>query len=103
MSCSTARWGFFCGRRTPRRFSFRVEPFLRVLQSEPRLAAYVDDVLEEVVEIVNAMEAAEADLTSELRGEWADFEPEPFNADGEGGLAKALLGILRNKDTAYLH
>ena len=35
--------------------------------------------------------------------EWAGSEPEPFNADGEGGLAKTLLGILRSKDTAYLH
>jgi hypothetical protein len=128
-------------------FLIQVEPFLRALRSEPRLAAYLDDVLEDVVEIVNAMEAVDAELTSELResrrelvelrpeaddsnleppaesesptvkpqarlsyrgslaffDELVDSEPEPFNADGEGGLAKPLLGILRNKDTAYLH
>lgn len=128
-------------------FLIQVEPFLAALRSEPRLAAHLDDVLQEVVHIVNAMEAVDAELTSELlelrrelvelrpeaddshleppsesqsptaklqarlnyRGsltffdEWADSEPEPFNADGEGGLAKTLLGILRNKDTAYLH
>lgn len=128
-------------------FLIQVEPFLRALRTEPRLAAHLDDVLEEVVHIVDAMEEVDAELTSELvelrrelveirpeaddsnleppsesdsraiklqarlsyRGtlasfdEWAGSEPEPFNADGEGGLAKTLLGILRNKDTAYLH
>ena len=34
---------------------------------------------------------------------WTESEPQPFNADGEGGLAKRLLGILQSKDTAYLH
>ena len=128
-------------------FLIQVEPFLSALRTEPRLAAYLDDVLEEVVQIVDDMEDVDRDLTSELldlrralvelrpeaddsnvkppsesdsppvklqaslsyRGtlayfdEWAGSEPEPFNADGEGGLAKTLLGILRNKETAYLH
>ena len=128
-------------------FLIQVEPFLRALRTEPRLAAYLDDVLDEVVQIVDAMEEVDVDLTSELvelrrelvelrpdaddsnlepssesdsraaklqsrlsyRGtlayfdQWASSEPEPFNADGEGGLAKTLLGILRNKDNAYLH
>jgi hypothetical protein len=138
---------FLLGETDSAAFLIQVEAFLGALRSEPRLAAYLDDVLEEVVEIVNAMEAVDAELTSELRelrrelvelrpeaddsnleppaeaesptaklqarlsyrgslaffDEWADSEPEPFNAHGEGGLAKALLGILRNKDTAYLH
>jgi hypothetical protein len=128
-------------------FLIQVEPFLGALRTEPRLAAYLDDVLQEVVHIVDAMEEVDAELTSELlelrhelvelrpeaddsnleppsesdsrtfklqarlsyRGtlayfdEWAGSEPEPFDADGEGGLAKTLLGILQNKDTAYLH
>jgi hypothetical protein len=128
-------------------FLIQVEPFLSALRTEPRLAAYLDDVLEEVVQIVDDMEDVDRELTSELldlrrelvelrpeaddsnvkppsesdspavklqaslsyRGtlayfdEWAGSEPEPFNADGEGGLAKTLLGILRNKETAYLH
>jgi hypothetical protein len=128
-------------------FLIHVEPFLRALRTEPRLAAYLDDLLVEVVDVVEAMEGVDRELTSELvelrrelvelwpeaddssveppsesdsravrlqaelsyRGtlayfdEWAGSEPEPFNADGAGGLAKALLGILRNKDTAYLH
>jgi hypothetical protein len=37
-------------------FLIQVEPFLRALRAEPRLAAYLDDVLEEVVHIVDAME-----------------------------------------------
>jgi hypothetical protein len=128
-------------------FLIQVEPFLGALRTEPQLAAYLDDVLEDVVGIVDAMEEVDAELTSELvelrrelvelrpeaddsnleppsesdspavkhqarlsyRGtlayfdEWAASEPEPFNADGEGGLAKTLLGILQHKDTAYLH
>jgi hypothetical protein len=122
-----------------------VEPFLTALRTEPRLAAYADDLLDEVVGIIDEMEAVDSELTSELlelRRElvelwpdaddsqveppsesdpratrlqarlsysgtlayfdaWAAGEPEPFNADGEGGLAKTLLGILQNKATAY--
>jgi hypothetical protein len=127
-------------------FLIQVEPFLKGLRTEPRLAAYLEDVLQEVVGIVDAMEEVDAELTSELlelrrelvelwpdaddshleppsesdsraaklqarlsyRGtlayfdDWAARAPEPFNADGEGGLAKTLLGILQNKGTAYL-
>lgn len=32
---------------------------------------------------------------------WAEGEPEPFNADGAGGLARTLLAILQNKATTY--
>jgi hypothetical protein len=126
-------------------FLIQVEPFLTALRTEPRLAAYADDLLDEVVGIIDEMEAVDSELTSELlelrrelvelwpdaddsqvepssesdsratrlqarlsyRGTlayfdaWAAGEPEPFNADGEGGLAKTLLGILQNKATAY--
>jgi hypothetical protein len=128
-------------------FLIQVEPFLRALRTEPRLAAYLDDVLEEVVGVIDAMEEVDTELTTELvelrrefvelrpeaddsdmkppsesdspaatlharlsyRGtlayfdEWAASEPESFNADGKGGKAKTLLGILQNKDTAYRH
>lgn len=127
-------------------FLMQVEPFLRALRTEPRLAAYLDDVLEEVVHIVDDMEEVDADLTAELVelrhalvelwpeaddstaqppsestsgavklqarlsysgtlayfDDWAASEPQPFNADGEGGLAKRLLRILHIKDTVYL-
>jgi hypothetical protein len=128
-------------------FLIQVEPFLWALRTEPRLAAYLDDLLEDVVHVIAAMEEVDGELTSELvqlrrelvelrpeaddssaeppaeadapaaklqarlsyKGtlayfdEWSRSEPEPFNADGDGGLAKTLLGILRTKDTAYLH
>lgn len=128
-------------------FLIQVEPFLRALRTEPRLAAYLDDLLEEVVGIIDAMEDVDTELTAELvelrrefvqlrpeaddsdmkppsdsdspaaplqarsgyRGtlayfdEWAASESESFNADGVGGKAKTLLGILQNKDTAYVH
>ena len=137
---------FLLRRRDSAAFLIQVEPFLRALRTEPRLAAYLDDVLEEVVRIVDAMEEVDAELTSELLDlrrelvelrleaddsnleppsesaspavklqarlsytgtlayfdEWANSQPEPFDADGKGGLAKTLLGILQNKDTAYL-
>ena len=128
-------------------FLIQVEPFVTALRAEPRLSAYLDDLLEEVVHIVDVMEKVDAELTAELlelRRELAELwpeaddsneqrpsqsgpqavklharlsymgtlayfderagsEPEPFNADGEGGLAKTLLRILQNKATAYLN
>jgi hypothetical protein len=127
-------------------FVIQVEPFLRALRTEPRLAAYLDDVLEEVVHIVDDMEEVDAELTAELVklrhelvellpeaddsdvqppsestsaaaesqarlsysgtlayfDDWAASEPQPFNADGDGGLSRRLLGILHGKDGAYL-
>lgn len=47
-------------------FLIQVGPFLRALRTEPRLAAYLDDVLEEVVHIVDDMEEVDAELTAEL-------------------------------------
>ncbi len=138
---------FLLRQTEPAAFLIQVEPFLRALRTEPRLAAYLDDVLEELVGVVDAMEEIDGELTSELlelrrelvelwpeaddsnleppsesdsqavklqarlsyRGtlayfdEWASSEPEPFNADAQGGLAKTLLGILQTKGTVYLH
>jgi hypothetical protein len=137
---------FLVGQADSAAFLIQVEPFLRALRTEPRLAAYLDDVLGEVVQIVDDMEAVDAELTAELVelrrelvklrpeaddstvelppksepvavrlearlsytgtlayfDEWAGSQPESFNADGDGGLAKSLLGILHGKYTAYL-
>lgn len=138
---------FLLGQADSAAFLIQVEPFVRALRTEPRLAAYLDDVLGEVVQIVDDMEAVDAELTAELVelrrelvklrpeaddsavelpaaksepvavrlearlsytgtlayfDEWACSQPEPFNADGAGGLAKTLLGILHGKYTAYL-
>jgi hypothetical protein len=138
---------FLLGQTESAAFLIQVEPFLSALRSEPRLAAYLDDLLVEVVGIIDAMEEVDAQLTTELvelrrelvelrpdaddsdtrppseydspaarsqarlryRGtfghfdEWAASEPEPFNADGKGGKAGPLLGILQNKSNACLH
>lgn len=127
-------------------FLIQVEPFLGALRTEPQLAAYLDDVLDEVVHLVDAMERVDRELTAELLDlrralvtlrpevddssaqppsesdpradelqawvsyrwtlayfdQWAGSDPEPFNGDGQGGLAKTLLGILRHKDATLL-
>ena len=60
-------------------FLIQVEPFLTALRTEPRLAAYLDDVLEEVVHIVDVMEKVDAELTAELlelRRELVELRPE---------------------------
>jgi hypothetical protein len=60
-------------------FLIQVEPFLRVLRTEPRLAAYLDDLLEEVVHVIAAMEEVDRELTSELvqlRRELVELRPE---------------------------
>jgi hypothetical protein len=132
---------FLLGQADSAAFLIQVEPLLRALRTEPRLAAYLDDVLEEVVQIVGAMEEVDGELTSELvelrrelvelrpeaddsnleppsesdsrelklqgllsyRGtlayfdEWAGSEPEPFNADGEGGWLKRSWESSRTK------
>jgi hypothetical protein len=138
---------FLLGQTDSAAFLIQIEPFLGALRTQPQLAAYLDDVVEEVVRVVDAMEDVDRELTSELVDlrrelvmlwpegddsaveppsesasgadnlrawlsyrmtlayfdEWASSDPEPFNGDGQGGLAKTLLGILRTKDTAFLH
>lgn len=137
---------FLLRQTDPSAFLIQVEPFLGALRTQPQLAAYLDDVLDEVVRVVDAMEDVDRELTSELVelrrelvmlrpeaddsnvepppqstspadrlqtwlsyratlayfDEWAGSDPEPFNGDGQGGLAKTLVGILRSKDAALL-
>jgi hypothetical protein len=47
-------------------FLVQVEPCLMAPRGEPQLVAYLDDVLDDVVDIVGAMEVVDAELTSEL-------------------------------------
>ena len=59
-------------------FLIQVEPFLRALRTEPRLAAYLDDLLEEVVGIIDAMEAVDAERRAGGwggRASWSSFGP----------------------------
>jgi hypothetical protein len=70
---------FLLHQTDPAAFLVQVEPFLTALRTEPRLAAYLDDVLEEVVHIVDAMEKVDAELTAELlelRRELVELWPE---------------------------
>ena len=65
-------------------FLIQIEPFLRALRTEPRLDAYLDDVLEEVVGIIDAMEEVDTALTTELvelRRELVELRPEADDSD----------------------
>jgi hypothetical protein len=47
--------GWLPWRRTSSDLLIQVVPLLRALRTEPQLGAYLDDVVEEVVDIVDAM------------------------------------------------
>ena len=67
-------------------FLMQVEAFLRALRTEPRLNAYLDDVLQEVADVVEAMERVDTELSSELvelRGELVELRPEADDSDAE--------------------
>ncbi len=67
-------------------FLIQVEPFLRALRSEPQLAAYLDDLLDEVVGIIDEMERADAELTTELvelRRELVELRPDADDSDAK--------------------
>lgn len=70
----------FVLRRTDNRaFLIQVEPFLAVLQAEPELVAHLEDMLQDVADIAEVMESADAELTSELlelRRELVELRPE---------------------------
>ncbi len=91
-------------------FLIQVEPFLGTLRTEPQLAAYLDDVLEEVVDIVGAMEQVDAQLTSELvelrselvelwpQGDDSHFEP---LSESESGAEKLIATLRYRGSLAY--
>lgn len=62
-----------------RAFLIQVDAFLTALQAEPDLVAHLEDMLQEVAGIVEAMERTDAELTSELvelRRELLELRPE---------------------------
>jgi hypothetical protein len=70
----------------PQRFLLQVEAFLRALQTQPQLAAYLDDILQEVADIVGVMEEEDARLASEvivLRRELVELRPEADDSRAE--------------------
>jgi DNA-binding NarL/FixJ family response regulator len=93
-------------------FLIQVEPFLSALRTEPRLAAYLDDVLEEVVQVVDDMEDVDRELTSELLGlrrELVELRPEaddshvkpPSGSDSvktSGSTATAIRAALTERE-----
>jgi hypothetical protein len=85
----------FLLRRTDNRaFLIQVEPFLVALQAEPELVAHLDDMLQDVVDIAEVMESADAELTSELlelRRELVELRPE-VNECGVERVSDAGVG-----------
>jgi hypothetical protein len=82
--------GFLVRQADSQAFLIQVEPFLSALQSQPQLAVYLDDILEEVAEIVGVMEEEDAHLSSELMGlrrELVELRPEAD--DSRAGARKA--------------
>jgi hypothetical protein len=60
-------------------FLIQVEPFLRALGEDDRLAAYLEDLRDELVRVVQVLEATDAELVPELvelRDELAKLRPE---------------------------
>jgi hypothetical protein len=60
-------------------FLIQVDAFLTALQAEPDLVAHLEDMLQDVADMVEVMERADAELTSELvelRRELLELRPE---------------------------
>jgi hypothetical protein len=107
-------------RSDPLAFLWLIEPFLAALQSDPVLATLIEDILEDVANVVGAMEEADGEVAVELQAlraefaelepaarfenslalfdEFAETEPPAFTAEGVGGRAAPLLAILRELD-----
>ncbi|MGA2010068.1 MAG: hypothetical protein ABSH51_05985 [Solirubrobacteraceae bacterium] len=107
-------------RSDPLAFLWLIEPFLASLQSDPVLATLIEDILEDVANVVGAMEEADRELAVELgalRAEFAELapaaafestlalfdelaeaEPAAFTAEGVGGRAAPLLAVPRELD-----
>ena len=67
-------------------FLVQVEPFLRALRSEPRLAAHLEDLRSELVDIVRQMETEDGRLAGELvelRKELVEARPETDDSEAE--------------------
>jgi hypothetical protein len=59
-------------------FLWLIEPFLAALQSDPVVATLIEDILEDVANVVGAMEEADGEVAVELRAlraEFAELEP----------------------------
>lgn len=65
-------------------FLVQLEPFLRALQGDPIIAAYLEDIREDLLKIVQVMEQADAELVPELidlRNELVALRPSSDDSD----------------------
>jgi hypothetical protein len=85
---------FLLRQADSRAFLVQVEPFLMALQTEPELIAHLEDMLEELADIVEVTERADAELTSELlelRREVVELQP--AHDDDRGVEAASDAGV----------
>jgi hypothetical protein len=86
---------FLLGQEEDADFLVQVEPFLRALRSEPRLALHLEDLRSEVLDSIRVMEEIDAELTPELvalRRELVELAPALDDSDAvrAGGQAPDL-------------
>jgi hypothetical protein len=77
---------FLLRQTDARAFLIQVEGFIRTLQVEPQLSAYLEDVLQDLAGIVDVMEQSDASLSSELiqlRRELVELRPEADDSDAQ--------------------
>jgi hypothetical protein len=81
-------------------FLIQVEPFLRALQTDNRLASYLEDLRDELVSVVQVLEAVDAELVpelQELRDELVALRPDANDSDARppepGGGAPRVAAL----------
>ena len=57
---------FLLGQDDARAFLIQIGAFLRTLQTDPQLTAYLEDVLQDLADVVDVMEQVDTALSSEL-------------------------------------
>ena len=84
---------FLLGQDDARAFLIQIGAFLRTLQTDPQLTAYLEDVLQDLADVVDVMEQVDTALSSELielRRELAELRPE---ADDSNTVPPTVSGV----------
>ena len=99
MTCSERQVAFLLRQPDDASFLVQLDPFLRALEGDPIIAAYLEDMEAELVDTVRVMEAIDADLVPELvelRHEFVAMRPSSDDADAAAPASGRTL-----EDYAY--